>query len=129
MIDGAEMDALTRWKNYLHWNPGERKAIKRQYNKRQRRMLQAEAERELERVLCDEWLELDMLTHTGARHVESWNWWRDAPPYWTADEWVTEGDGWQWGFGGCKDSNYINGLSGARINAVELGVWAGRCDA
>lgn len=36
-IDGEEQDALTRWKRYLHWKPGERKRIKRQYNKRIRR--------------------------------------------------------------------------------------------
>lgn len=35
---GSEWDALTRWKKVLHWNPGERKLIKRKYNKRQRKM-------------------------------------------------------------------------------------------
>jgi hypothetical protein len=34
----AEWDALTWWKNVLHWRPGERKRIKRKYNKRQRKI-------------------------------------------------------------------------------------------
>jgi len=103
MIDGAEMDAFTRWKNYLNWNPGERKAIKRQYNKRQRRMLKAEAERELERALCDEFIDLDLVNHTGAHRTDSWWFCRgDEVPYWLADEWVTEGDGWRWGCAGDK---------------------------
>lgn len=37
MIDGDEHDALTRWKKYIHFRPGERKRIKRKYNKRERR--------------------------------------------------------------------------------------------
>lgn len=37
MINGDEYDALTQWKRFLHWRPGERKAIKRRYNKRVRR--------------------------------------------------------------------------------------------
>lgn len=41
MIDGPEYDALTRWKNYLHWNPGVRKRIKRQFNKRVRKSAKA----------------------------------------------------------------------------------------
>jgi hypothetical protein len=39
MIDAAEDDALTDWRRHLHFNPGTRSAIKRQYNKRQRRVL------------------------------------------------------------------------------------------
>jgi hypothetical protein len=36
MIDGDEMDALTRWKKYIHFKPGERKRIKRKFNRRVR---------------------------------------------------------------------------------------------
>jgi len=39
---GDEYDALTRWKNYLHWKPGERKRIKRKYNKRARYRIRLE---------------------------------------------------------------------------------------
>jgi hypothetical protein len=38
MKGGDEYDALTRWKRFLRWRPGERKAIKRGYNKRARRV-------------------------------------------------------------------------------------------
>lgn len=34
---GDEYDALTRWKRYLGWRPGQRKLVKRQFWKRQRR--------------------------------------------------------------------------------------------
>ena len=34
---GDEFDALTRWRRYLHWEPGERRRIKRAYRKRARR--------------------------------------------------------------------------------------------
>ena len=37
MVSGTEYDALTRWKQYLHWNSGVRKYIKRQFNKRVRK--------------------------------------------------------------------------------------------
>ena len=38
MISGDEYDALSKKaKNYLHWKPGERKKIKRGYNKRLRK--------------------------------------------------------------------------------------------
>jgi len=37
MKGGDEYDGLTKWKKYLHWRPGERKRIKRRYNKRARR--------------------------------------------------------------------------------------------
>lgn len=33
---GDEQDALTGWRHYLHWKPGERKRIKKKYNKRVR---------------------------------------------------------------------------------------------
>lgn len=36
LIDGAEQDALTRWKNVYHWRPGVRKWIKRKVNRRAR---------------------------------------------------------------------------------------------
>ena len=36
MKNGDEYDALTKWKRFLHWKPGERKRIKRGYNKRVR---------------------------------------------------------------------------------------------
>jgi hypothetical protein len=29
MTSGDEFDALTRWRHFLHWKPGTRKAIKR----------------------------------------------------------------------------------------------------
>lgn len=38
LANAREWDALTQWKNVTHWKPGERKAIKRQYNKRQRKL-------------------------------------------------------------------------------------------
>jgi hypothetical protein len=37
MKTGAEHDALTRWRRFLHWRPGVRALIKRGYNKRVRR--------------------------------------------------------------------------------------------
>tara|TARA_B100000902_G_scaffold261048_1_gene247322 strand:+ start:215 stop:370 length:156 start_codon:yes stop_codon:yes gene_type:complete len=38
MISGDEFDALSKKaKNLLHWRPGERKKIKRGYNKRLRK--------------------------------------------------------------------------------------------
>jgi hypothetical protein len=39
MVDGAEFDALSRWKNFFHWNAGVRKKIKRQFNKRVRKQV------------------------------------------------------------------------------------------
>lgn len=36
MTSGDEHDALTRWRHFLHWKPGMRKAIKRGYSRRQR---------------------------------------------------------------------------------------------
>ena len=39
MIDGDEYDALTRFRHWCHWRPGERSAIKRTYRRRERRML------------------------------------------------------------------------------------------
>ena len=36
LINGDEWDALSPWKRFLHWRPGERKRIKRGYNRRQR---------------------------------------------------------------------------------------------
>jgi len=37
MVSGDEYDALTKDYNLLNWRPGQRKAIKRCFNKRQRR--------------------------------------------------------------------------------------------
>jgi len=37
MIDGDELDGLTKWKRYINFKPGERKRLKRKYNKRVRR--------------------------------------------------------------------------------------------
>lgn len=34
MKGGAEYDALTRWRRYLSWRPGQRKAAKRSYRRR-----------------------------------------------------------------------------------------------
>ncbi len=34
---GYEHDALTRWRRFLQWRPGQRAQIKRKYNKRVRR--------------------------------------------------------------------------------------------
>lgn len=44
MIDGDEIDALTRWKKYIRFRPGERKRIKRKFNKRARRFAREEIE-------------------------------------------------------------------------------------
>lgn len=38
MKGGAEYDALTRWRKYMHWAPGERKRIKNGYRRRCRRL-------------------------------------------------------------------------------------------
>lgn len=37
MKTADEYDALTRWRHFLHWRAGERKRIKRGYNRRERR--------------------------------------------------------------------------------------------
>lgn len=37
LTSGDEQDALTRWRKYLIWKPGERKRIKRVYRRRVRR--------------------------------------------------------------------------------------------
>lgn len=42
MIDGDEFDALTRWKRILRWRGGERKKMKRKFNKRIRRKVKRE---------------------------------------------------------------------------------------
>ncbi len=42
IIIAAEMDALTPWKSYHSWHPGERKKIKRRFNKRQRKAAKTE---------------------------------------------------------------------------------------
>lgn len=35
---GDEFDALTSWRRFFHWKAGDRKAIKRGYNRRVRRL-------------------------------------------------------------------------------------------
>jgi len=35
--NGDEFDALTGWKQFLNWRPGQRKKIKKKYNRRFRR--------------------------------------------------------------------------------------------
>ena len=37
MINAEENEALTKWRHFLHWRAGERKKIKRGYNKRARK--------------------------------------------------------------------------------------------
>lgn len=36
MIYGDEYDALTRWRHSRFWRPGERKQIKKKFNRRER---------------------------------------------------------------------------------------------
>lgn len=43
MKSGDEVDALTRWRHVLFWKPGERKAVKRSFNRRERREALKEA--------------------------------------------------------------------------------------
>ncbi len=47
---GDEYDALTRFKKYLRWRPGQRKAIKRRFNKQVRQELSAPVEAEQART-------------------------------------------------------------------------------
>jgi len=49
MIDGDEYDAMTGWRRLLHWRPGERKAIKRKYNRRVRREARCATRQEVTR--------------------------------------------------------------------------------
>lgn len=42
MRSADEYDALTKWHRVLYWKPGERKAIKRRYNRRVRRVTKQE---------------------------------------------------------------------------------------
>jgi len=37
LVSGDEQDALTGWRKYLHWRPGQRKLIKRFHRHRIRR--------------------------------------------------------------------------------------------
>lgn len=39
MASGDEYDALTKWRHYLHWHPGQRRRIKRSFRRRARRFL------------------------------------------------------------------------------------------
>lgn len=36
MANGDEVDAFTKWRHFYFWKPGERKAIKRRANRRER---------------------------------------------------------------------------------------------
>jgi len=38
MVNGDEYDAFTGWRRLLHWKPGERRRIKRAFNRRVRGM-------------------------------------------------------------------------------------------
>jgi hypothetical protein len=53
MSGGDEFDAFTGWRYLLNWEPGERKELKRQYNRRQRRMLKDELKEELQELELD----------------------------------------------------------------------------
>jgi hypothetical protein len=41
--NGEEQDAFTPWRHYLYWKPGQRKAIKRRANRRERQAAKREA--------------------------------------------------------------------------------------
>ncbi|QWF85763.1 hypothetical protein [Amycolatopsis sp. CA-230715] len=46
-IGGDEQDAFSRhWRHLLHWRPGERKALKKQANKRDRKAAKRSIEEE-----------------------------------------------------------------------------------
>lgn len=45
-LKGDEQDALTGWRHWLYWRAGERKAIKRGYNRRERRTVKQRIEDE-----------------------------------------------------------------------------------
>lgn len=47
MTSGDEHDALTHWRHYLHWKPGERKRIKRAFRRRVRRFFNRMLRREV----------------------------------------------------------------------------------
>ena len=51
MKNGDEYDALTKWKKVFDWNPGERKWIKKGFNRRERRQA---------RQLLTDWEEEEM---------------------------------------------------------------------
>jgi hypothetical protein len=46
MKTGDEWDALTKVKRFLKWRRGERKRIKKQYNKKERQWLKTETNKE-----------------------------------------------------------------------------------
>jgi hypothetical protein len=50
-INGDEQDALTKWKSVYNWRPGQRKRVKRRYNRRMRRIVKRESEFPLETCL------------------------------------------------------------------------------
>jgi hypothetical protein len=45
MTSGDEFDAFTGWRRVLSWRAGERKAIKRRYNRRARRVAKVSEQR------------------------------------------------------------------------------------
>jgi hypothetical protein len=47
MDGGDEFDAFTGWKEFLNWDSGERKNLKRKYNKRQRKIMKEELREEV----------------------------------------------------------------------------------
>lgn len=47
MVGGDEHDALTRWRYFLRWKPGQRKAAKRSYSRRQRATAKQELRHEI----------------------------------------------------------------------------------
>ena len=44
-IDADELDAFTKWRHYVFWQRGERKRIKRKFNKRVRKAAKMELRR------------------------------------------------------------------------------------
>ncbi|MBI5922335.1 MAG: hypothetical protein HY847_11910 [Betaproteobacteria bacterium] len=52
MTNGDEYDALTRWRHFLHWKPGTRKAIKRGYSRRQRTMGRTQLRRDVRELVA-----------------------------------------------------------------------------
>jgi len=46
MKTAEEYDALTKTKRFLHWKPGQRKEIKKKYNRKERQWLKTETNKE-----------------------------------------------------------------------------------
>ena len=47
MVNGDEHDALTRWRHFLHWKPGQRKVAKRSYVRRLRAVSKQEMRQDM----------------------------------------------------------------------------------